>query len=155
MAINLKQAQNMQHVSRRNFLDKILVGAGVFSGAVIAGSVGSVLAGDNSRSSSASGSPGDPSHEGMAGMSPTEAPSTAKAEPTAAEMDARAVTPAPRTNASLTRSSQHGGGHKNAATSAADVTRPSLNRHASTGRATSDPPAHCRAGRHAVADRRA
>jgi FtsP/CotA-like multicopper oxidase with cupredoxin domain len=78
----------MQHVSRRNFLDKILVGAGVFSGAVIAGSVGSVLAGDHSRSSSASGSPGDPSHEGMAGMSPTEAPSTAKAEPTAAEMDA-------------------------------------------------------------------
>src|SRR4051794_4850497 len=88
MAINLKQAQGMHQVSRRSFLDKILVGAGVFSGAVIAGSVGSVTASDNSRSGGAAGTPGDPSHEGMAGMGTGTPAQPAKTEATAAEMDA-------------------------------------------------------------------
>ena len=44
MAIALKQAQLMQPVNRRSFLEKVLVGAGVFSSAAIAGSVGMVVA---------------------------------------------------------------------------------------------------------------
>jgi FtsP/CotA-like multicopper oxidase with cupredoxin domain len=89
MAISLKQAQDMNHMPRRNFLEKVLISAGVFSGAVIAGTVGTVIAdnGAGSKNTAPSGSPNQSGHEGMA-MPATTEKASAETEMTSAEMDA-------------------------------------------------------------------
>src|SRR6187455_1882225 len=74
-------------VNRRGFLEKLLVGAGVFSSAAIVGTVGTVIAKQDAEvtlsSPSTAATGGAPNgHEGMV------MPSTETSEISAAEMDA-------------------------------------------------------------------
>jgi FtsP/CotA-like multicopper oxidase with cupredoxin domain len=91
MAISLKQAQGMHPVNRRNFIEKILVGAGIFSSAVIAGTVGSVVVKDDSGAAGGGTGPdhnnADSHSAATIGPADAQAPSAAE-EMTADEMDA-------------------------------------------------------------------
>jgi FtsP/CotA-like multicopper oxidase with cupredoxin domain len=84
MAITMKQAQEMHPVSRRSFVERLLIGAGVLSGAVIAGSAGSVILG-KSEDGQAAASADHSAHE-MPTM--TGAASAETTEMSSAEMDA-------------------------------------------------------------------
>ena len=89
MAISLKQAQNMAPVNRRNFLEKVLIGAGIFSSAVIAGTIGTVVVKEDSGSTGAGSpaTPGPSSPEGMV-LAPATTTANETTEITSAEMDA-------------------------------------------------------------------
>src|SRR5689334_22843733 len=89
MAMTLHPDTAPEPVTRRHFLEKALIGAGVFSGAVITGTVGGVIidGGAKEGSSPTRGTAGSaaptPGHEGMV-MATGSAPS----ETSAPDMDA-------------------------------------------------------------------
>jgi FtsP/CotA-like multicopper oxidase with cupredoxin domain len=87
MAITLKQAQQM-HVTRRSFVERLLIGAGFFSGAVIAGSAASVVANTASPTGSSVGGSDHTQHSGAAPAAGTpNETAAAETEMTSAEMD--------------------------------------------------------------------
>lgn len=91
MAITLKQAQQMHQVSRRSFVEKLLMGAGIFSGAIITGTAAGVVVNSDAPKGTGATSGGQPAgHEGMAMPPTTGSTETAAAETemTSAEMDA-------------------------------------------------------------------
>src|SRR5687768_11482600 len=88
MTLILNRNIDATPVNRRSFLEKLLVGAGVFSSAAIVGTVGTVIAKDVGTGASTGGN-SPAGHEGMVMATPAETTTeTTATELSSAEMDA-------------------------------------------------------------------